>query len=69
MTVKDELIQILEQSPESLLQEVLDFALHLQEKYDSGELTESEKIQIAEARKAYAAGDYVTLEDYEAIQA
>jgi len=69
MAVKDELMQILEQSPEYLLQEVLDFTLLLQEKYDIEELTEVEKIQIIEAQKAYATGDYLTLEDYEAIQA
>ena len=69
MTVKDQLMQIIEQLPESLLQEVLNFTLLLQEKYDAGELTQWEQVQIAEARKAYEAGDYMTLEEYEFIQA
>jgi hypothetical protein len=69
MTVKDQLMQIIEQSPESLLEEVLNFTLLLQEKYDAEELTQWEQVQIAEARKAYEAGDYMTLEEYESIQA
>lgn len=69
MTVKDQLMQIIEQLPESLLQEVLNFTLLLQEKYDAEELTQWEQVQIAEARKAYEAGDYMTLEEYEFIQA
>jgi hypothetical protein len=65
MNNKDKLLQVIDQSSEFFIEELLNFALSLSEQYDSEELTEAEKKMVMEAEQAYQAGDYITLEEYE----
>jgi hypothetical protein len=61
MTTKEQLIHEIEQFPESLLSELLKFLLMLKEYYADEELTLEEQVNIAEAKNAYEAGDYLTI--------
>ena len=67
MSIKEQLIQEIEQTPEDLISELLDFLLFIKERYNN-EITEQEKINIAMSLKDYQAGDYITLEEYEKKQ-
>jgi len=66
MTLKEQLIKEIEQTPDTLLTELLDF---LQERHTAIEITEEEQANIIASESAYQAGDYLTLEEYEATQA
>ncbi len=68
MNSKDKLLQVIDQSSDYIIEELLNFALSLSEQYDSEELTEEEKKMIMEAEQAYQSGDYITLEEYEAAR-
>ncbi|MGA1263071.1 MAG: DUF2281 domain-containing protein [Prochlorothrix sp.] len=68
MTPKEQLLQEMEQIPDSLLTEVLDFLLFLKARYEDDLLSPAEVNQIAAAQAAYQAGNYITLEVYEAEQ-
>ena len=61
MTLKDQLIQEIEDIPESLISQVFDFVLFIKEKYNEEEITEQEHLNILNSLKEYKAGDYTTL--------
>jgi hypothetical protein len=65
MTVKERLLQEIEQLPDNLLVELLDVALLIKQRQDEEEISEEEKENIIQARLAYEAGDYLTLEEFE----
>ncbi|MEB3275298.1 MAG: hypothetical protein VKJ85_16080 [Prochlorothrix sp.] len=69
MTPKEQILQEIEQVPDSLLTETLDFLLFLKARYAEDFPTPAEASQIAAAQAAYQDGDYVTLDTYEAEQA
>lgn len=62
MTLKDQLIREIEQIPDSLLSQILDYTIFLKERYDEEEVTEEERGSIAASESDYRSGDYVTLE-------
>jgi len=68
MTPKEQLLQEIEATPESILTELLDFLLFLKNRHQDDAVTIEEAHQIDVARTAYQAGDYITLEAYEAQQ-
>lgn len=69
MSIKEQLIQEIEQTPEDLISELLDFLLFIKQRYNSeDEITEQEKINIAISLEDYQAGDYITLGEYEEKQ-
>jgi hypothetical protein len=69
MTIKEKLIQEVENVSESLLAETLDFVLFLKSRYVEEETTSEEKENILSSQIAYLSGDYLTLDQYEANQA
>ena len=69
MTIKEKLIQEVENVSESLLAETLDFVLFLKSRYVEEETTSEEKENILSSQTAYLSGDYLTLDQYEANQA
>ena len=69
MTIKEKLIQEVENVSESLLAETLDFVLFLKSRYVEEETTSEEKENIRSSQTAYLSGDYLTLDQYEANQA
>ncbi|WPF88137.1 DUF2281 domain-containing protein [Cyanobacterium aponinum AL20118] len=69
MSIKEQLIQEIEQTPEHLISELLDFLLFIKQRYNcEDEITEQEKINIAISLQDYQAGDYISLEEYEEKQ-
>ena len=68
MTLKQQLLQEIEQIPEPLLSQILDFLLFIKERHSEEDITEQEHANIIAAQNAYQAGDYLTLEEYEATQ-
>lgn len=69
MTIKEKLIQEVENVSEALLAETLDFVLFLKSRYVEEEITTEEKENILSSQTAYLSGDYLTLDQYEANQA
>ncbi len=69
MTIKEKLIQEVEDISESLLAETLDFVLFLKSRYVEEEITTEEKENILSSQTAYLSGDYLTIDEYEATQA
>jgi len=69
MTIKEKLIQEVENVSESLLAETLDFVLFLKSRYVEEETTSEEKENIRSSQIAYLSGDYLTLDQYEVNQA
>ena len=65
---KEQLLKEIERIPEPHLSQLLDFALFLKEKYVVEDISETERDNIIAAKSAYDAGDYLTLEEYEATQ-
>jgi hypothetical protein len=72
MTIKQQLIQEIEQAPDFLLRQLLDFLLFLKQRHNTIEIetdiTEEEAQTIVASQLAYEAGDSVTLEEYEMSQ-
>jgi len=69
MSIKEQLIQEIEQTPEHLISELLDFLLFIKQRYNcEDEITEEEKINIAISLQDYQVGDYISLEEYEEKQ-
>lgn len=58
MTIKEKLIQEVENVSESLLAETLDFVLFLKSRYVEEEITTEEKENILSSQTAYLSGDY-----------
>ena len=71
MTVKEQIIQEIEQVPDSLLSQLLDFLLFIKVRHieeDIEYLTDEERACIVASQAAYQMGDYLTLEEYEVSQ-
>ena len=66
MNIKEQLIKEIDQIPEPLLSQLLDYALFIKARYGENEITEEERTNITAAKLDYEAGDYMTLDDYEA---
>jgi hypothetical protein len=66
MTLKEQLLQEIEQTPETLVPQLLDFLLFLKERYSEDEITEEEKANMNTSLQDYQSGQYLTLEEYEA---
>ncbi|WP_072620300.1 DUF2281 domain-containing protein [Spirulina major] len=67
MTVKERLLQEIEQLSDDFLPELLDVVLSMKQRQeDEEEISEEEKANIIQARLEYEAGDYMTLEEFEA---
>ena len=66
MTLKEQLIREIEQIPDTLLSELLDFLLFIKERHIEEDITEEEKANIISSKLAYQEGDYLTLDEYEA---
>jgi hypothetical protein len=62
MTLKEQLIREIEQIPDTLLSELLDFLLFIKERHIEEDITEEEKANIISSRLAYQEGDYLTLD-------
>jgi hypothetical protein len=69
MTIKEQLLQEIEQAPDPLVSQLLDFLLFIKERHVEEEITETEKVNIIASLKDYQEGSYLTLEEYEAMQA
>lgn len=69
MTLKEQLLQEIEQAPDPLVSQLLDFLLFIKERHIEEEITEEEQANIIASLKDYQEGNYLTLEEYEAIQA
>ena len=69
MTIKEQLLQEIEQAPEPLVSQLLDFLLFIKERHIEEEITEEEQANIIASLKDYQEGNYLTLEEYEAMQA
>ena len=67
LSLKEQLYNEIEQIPEPLLSQLLDFALFIRNRHTEDNLFEQEKISITASRSAFDAGDYLTLEEYEAV--
>jgi len=63
MTTKEKLIKEIDQTPEELLDRVLDFILFTKEQYEE-EASPEEHENIIAAQNAYKKGEYLTLEQY-----
>ena len=69
MTIKEQLLQEIEQAPDPLISQLLDFLLFIKERHLEEEITEEEQVNIIASLKDYQEGNYLTLEEYEAMQA
>ena len=69
MTLKEQLLQEIEQAPDPLVSQLLDFLLFIKERHIEEEITEEEQANIIASLKDYQEGSYLTLEEYEAMQA
>ena len=66
--LKEQLLEEIEQIPEPLLSQLLDFALFIKARYLEPDISKEEQASIIASKAAYDAGDYLTLEEYEMIQ-
>ena len=66
MNLKEQLIKEIDRIPEPLLPQLLDYALFIKARYLKDDISEAEKASIIASKLAYEAGDYMTLEEYEA---
>jgi hypothetical protein len=69
MTIKEQLLQEIEQAPDPLVSQLLDFLLFIKERHIEEEITSEEKANIIASLKDYQEGNYLSLEEYEAMQA
>ena len=66
MNIKEQLIKEIDRIPEPLLSQILDYALFIKARYEEDDVTEEERTNIIAAKLDYEAGDYMTLDEYEA---
>jgi len=66
MTVKERLLQEIAEMSDESLAELLDEVLAIKQRQDEEEISEEEKANIIQARLDYEAGDYMTLDEFEA---
>lgn len=69
MNLKEQLLQEIEQAPAPLVSQLLDFLLFIKERHLEEEITKTEQANIIASLKDYQEGNYLTLEEYEAMQA
>jgi hypothetical protein len=69
MTIKEQLLQEIEQAPDLLVLQLLDFLLFIKERHIEEEITEEEQANIIASLKDYQEGNYLTIEEYKAMQA
>ena len=69
MTIKEQLLQEIEQAPDPVVSQLLDFLLFIKERHIEEEITSEEKANIIASLKDYQEGNYLSLEEYEAMQA
>lgn len=65
MTIKEKLIQEVENISESLSAETLDLVLFLKYRYAEKKITTEEKDNILASQTAYLSCDYLSLDQYE----
>ena len=65
MDIKEQLIKEIDQIPEPLLSQLLDYALFIKARYAESDISETEKASIAAAKLDYEAGSYQTIKQYE----
>ena len=65
MTVKERLLQEIEQLSDDSLAELLRVVFLIKERRDEEEILEEEKAKIIQARLDYEAGDSMTLDEFE----
>ncbi|MEB3248338.1 MAG: DUF2281 domain-containing protein [Merismopediaceae bacterium] len=63
MTLKEQLLQEIEQAPDALVPQLLDFFLFLKERHSETEITKEEEANILGSLQDYQAGHYLTLEE------
>lgn len=68
MTIKEQLLQEIEQAPDPVVSQLLDFLLFIKERHIEEEITEEEQANIIASLKDYQEGNYLTIEEYKAIQ-
>ena len=68
INLKEQLVQEIDQITESLLSQLLDFALFIKARCREDEISKMERANITAAKLDYEAGDYITFEEYEANQ-
>ena len=68
MTIKKQLLQEIEQAPDPVVSQLLDFLLFIKERHIEEEITEEEQANIIASLKDYQEGNYLTIEEYKAIQ-
>lgn len=68
MTTKERLIQEIEQTPDILLDNLLDFLLFVRNQHENDDISLEEQEDIIASNTAYASGDYLTLDEYLASQ-
>jgi hypothetical protein len=61
MTIKEQLLQEIEQAPDPLVSQLLDFLLFIKERHIEEEITEEEQANIIASLKDYQEGNYLTL--------
>jgi hypothetical protein len=66
--LKEQLHKEIDRIPEPLLSQLLDYALFIKRRYVEDDISEEEQASIAASKLDYEAGDYMTLEEYEASQ-
>ena len=69
MTLKEQPLQEIEQALDPVISQLLDFLLFIKERHLEEEITETEQANIIASLKDYQEGNYLTLEEYEAMQA
>ncbi len=68
ISLKEQLLEEIDQIPEPLLSQLLDFALFIKGRYVEDGISEEEQANITASKLAYNTGDYLTLEEYKATQ-
>lgn len=68
ISLKEQLLEEIDQIPEPLLSQLLDFALFIKGRYVEDGISEEEQANITASKLAYNTGDYLTLEEYRATQ-
>ena len=59
MNLKEQLLKEIDQIPEHLLSQVLDFTLSIKARYVEDDISEEERATIAASKLDYEAGDYM----------
>ena len=68
MSLKEQLLEEIDRMPEPLLSQLLDFTLFIKKRYAEDDISQEEQDNIVASKLAYDAGDYLTLEEYEAAR-